>query len=77
MSFNELGNPFLESSGELIMLDTKDIMNEDAVKSIFLAKELGTQQYEAFVAERIINCKLPITDTLPLNNLIFISHSAQ
>jgi len=69
-TFNELDNPFLESSGELIMLDTKDIMNEDAVKSIFLAKQLGTQQYEGFVSERIVNCKLPIRDTLPRNNLV-------
>ena len=36
-TFNELGNPFLESSGELIMLDTKNIMNKDAVRSILLA----------------------------------------
>ena len=40
--FKELDKPFLESSGEPITLDTKDVMNEDAVKSIFLAKHLGT-----------------------------------
>ena len=69
-TFNELSNPFVECSGELLTLDTKDIMNEDAVKSIFSAKQLGTQQCEAFVADRIVNCQLAITDTLPRNNLV-------
>ena len=69
-TFNELDNPFSENSGDLITLDTKDIMNEDAVKSIFLAKQLDAQQYAAFVSNRVINCKLPITDTLPRNNLV-------
>ena len=69
-TFKELDYPFLESSGELITLDTKDIMNEDAVKSILLAKQLGAQQYETFVSDRIVNCKLPVTDTLPQNSLV-------
>jgi len=66
-TFNELDNPFLESSGELITLNTKDIMNE---KSIFLAKQFSTQQYEAFVSDRIINFNLAKTDTLQQNNLV-------
>ena len=45
-------------------------MNEDTVKSILLAKQLGAQQYEAFVSDRIVNCKLPVTDTLPRNSLV-------
>jgi len=40
-TFNELGNPFTESSNELISLDTKDIMTEEAVKSVLQAKQLG------------------------------------
>ena len=41
-------------------------MDEDAILS---AKQLGIMQHEAFVADRIINSKLPITDTLTRNNL--------
>ena len=35
-----------------------------------LAKELNAQQYEAFIAERIVDCKLPITDTLSQSDLV-------
>ena len=69
-TFNELGNPFLECSKELPTLDTKDLMTEDAIQSILSAKELGAIQYQEFVADRIINSKVPITDTLPRNNLL-------
>ena len=41
-------------------------MDEDAILS---AKQLGIMQHEAFVADRIINSKLPITNTLTRNNL--------
>ena len=64
-TFNELGNPFLECSKELLSPDTKDLMTEDAIQSILSAKELCAIQYQEFVADRIINSKVPITDTLP------------
>ena len=64
-TFNEFCNPFLECSKELLTLNTKDLMTEDAIQSILLAKELGAIQYQEFVADKIINSKVPITDTLP------------
>ena len=69
-TFNELGDPFLECSKELLTLDTKDLMTKDAIQSILSAKELGGIQYQEFVADRIINSKVSITDTLPRNNLL-------
>ena len=57
-TFNELGNPFLECSKELLTLDTKDLMTEGARQSILSAKELGTIQYQEFVADRIINSSI-------------------
>ena len=69
-TFNELGNPLLESSKELLTLNTKDFMTEGAVQSILSAKELGATQHQEFVADRVINSKVPITDTLPQNNLL-------
>ena len=38
--FNELGNPFLECSKDLLTLMTKDIMDEDLVKSIYWLSNL-------------------------------------
>ena len=68
-------NPFLEYSKELV-LDTKIIMHDKAVQSVMSAKQLGIEQYHAFVADRIIsNNNAAITDTLSKNSLpLFHSH---
>ena len=64
-TFEELGNPFLEYSKELFVIDTKIIMHDKAVQSVMSAKQLGIEQYHAFVADRIIsNNNAAITDTL-------------
>ena len=44
-------------------------MTEGAVQPFLSAKELGATQHQEFLADRIINSKEPITDTLPQNNL--------
>ena len=67
--FNELGSLFLESSKDLLTLTTKDIMDEDSVKFILSAKQLGIMQHENFAVDRIVDSKIPITDTLKRNNL--------
>ena len=76
VTFEELGNPFLEYSKELVVLDTKIIMHDKAVQSVMSAKQLGIEQYHAFVADRIIsNNNAAITDTLSKNSLpLFHSH---
>ena len=76
VTFEELGNPFLEYSKELVVLDTKIIMHDKAIQSVMSAKQLGIEQYHAFVADRIIsNNNAAITDTLSKNSLpLFHSH---
>ena len=76
VTFEELGNPFLEYSKELVVLNTKIIMHDKAVQSVMSAKQLGIEQYHVFVADRIIsNNNAAITDTLSKNSLpLFHSH---
>ena len=75
-TFEELENPFLECSKELVVLDTKVVMHDKAVESVMLAKQLGIKQYRAFVDDRIVsNSNAAMTDTITKNNLtLFNSH---
>ena len=57
-------NPFTEES-----LDTRDIMVEEAAKSVRLAEELGVQQYQVFDEERPVNCSKPLSDPIKKNKL--------
>lgn len=52
--FNEMGNPFTETSSDLLALDTKIIMADEVIKSIKKAEDLGKVQYKAFVEERMV-----------------------
>ena len=57
-------NPFIEES-----LDTRDIMDEVAAKSVRRAEELGVQQYQAFDVERLVNCSKLLSDPIKNNKL--------
>ena len=65
----EIGNPFMEDSTQLIALDTKQIMPECVVQAIKTAKQKGQSQYDQFVEERLVKCSKAITDTIHLNKL--------
>ena len=40
-AFDEYGNPFLESSSDLLVLDTKDITSEAVVDTVNKIEEMG------------------------------------
>ena len=72
---DEYGNPFLESSKDLIVLDSKEIMPDCVVQSVYKAKELGETQYNTYVEERLNKCTSPISDTIQRNKLpLFGTH---
>ncbi|KAK3732423.1 hypothetical protein QZH41_018359, partial [Actinostola sp. cb2023] len=69
----ELGNPFREDSGGLLVLDTKDIMPKEVVDSVKNIEKLGHDQYTTFVKERFVDQKKPITDPIKRNKLWMFS----
>lgn len=65
----EYGNPFLEKSKDLIVLDTKEIMPEQVRKSVYEAKDQGEALYNKFVKERLEKCTTALSDTITRTNL--------
>lgn len=65
----EFGNPFTETTTELLTLDTKQIMDSAVVKAMQSAKNTGRVQYEGYLSERIAGSKRPVTDIIKKNNL--------
>ena len=68
-AIEEMGNPFLDDSSDLVALDTKLIMSETVVNNMQAAEQLGKTQYEAFVDERISGSSKPFYDPIQKNNL--------
>ena len=62
-----MGNPFLEHSQDLRVIDTRDIMDTQvAVRRI---ETLGEKQYTKFVTERLEQCIMVKFHSLTLTHL--------
>ena len=66
---DDMGNLFFEKSHDLLVLDTKNIMDAFVVKTVRKIKSLGLEQHKKFVEERLQQSLKPITETLSKNNL--------
>ena len=65
----DFGNPFEEESQDLLVLDTKEIAPPAAVDALRHAREVGQQQFDNFVRERLVERTKPIEDTIHRNKL--------
>ena len=69
----EMGNPFLEHSQDLLDIDTRDIMDTQVAETVRRIETLGKEQYTKFVTERLERCTTPLTETIPKNKLPLFS----
>jgi len=69
----EMGNPFLEPSADLLVINTRDIMDTQVAETVRMIEKLGEEQYTKFVTERLEKCTTPVTQTIPKNKLPLFS----
>ncbi len=69
----DMESPFLEKSNDLLVLDTRNIMDVSVGETVRKIEALGMQQYDNFVKERLTECTVPITEVLPKNKLALFS----
>jgi len=68
-AIEELGNPFEEESQDMIALDTKEIADAAVVDTVYNAKKLGQEQFDAFTKKCIKDRTTPLNDTIHRNKL--------
>ena len=68
-AFDQLGNPFLEESGDLIDLDQSLIMPPEVVKSMRDIERTGAELFKSFMEKRIMSQEEAFTGTIPKTNL--------
>ena len=66
--FEDKGNQFMEESQDLLVLDTKEIVGPEAVKTVLTAK-IGQEQFDEFTKERLIERTESIHDIIRRNKL--------
>ena len=68
-AIEDMGNPFEEDSTDLLVLDSKEIMDDTVVKAVREVLSIGKDQYKAFVKERFQERTKPITEAIKKNKL--------
>ena len=72
-TIEDMGNPFLESTSDLLVLDTRDIVDPAVTTTLNEIEEIGRQQYEVYVTERLSNRTKAITEPIKRNSLPLFS----
>lgn len=75
--FDSFGNPFTEDSGNLLMIDSKDIMDEAVSQSLKSMKDIGLEKSQPFVKERFIDKTKSINEPISKNNIVLFSQKKQ
>ena len=47
-TISDMGNPFMNDTAELLMLDTCDVMNESVTNTVRTVEKLGRSQYDEY-----------------------------
>ena len=68
-----MGNPFLEESKDLLVLDTRDIVDTSVAETVRKIKERGKTQFKAFVADRLEKQTVSLFEPIKRNNLALFS----
>ena len=69
----EMRNPFLEQSEDLLVLDTRDIMDSSVADTVRTVEEIGKQEYQQFVTERFEKRTTSLFDPIKRNKLSLFS----
>ncbi len=73
VAMEDMGNPFTEDSNDLLVLDSRNIADAAVADTMQQIEQIGIEQYEAYVDERLVNQRTPISDTIKRNNLHLFS----
>ena len=73
----DMGNPFTEETGELVALDTKQLMSEEVFNRIDSIHAEGEKYYKEFVADVLYHHNKPISSPIHRqNHTLFRDHSS-
>ena len=68
-----MGNPFSDTSGDLLVLDTREVMDAAVHNSVRNLQEIGKRQCNEFFSRRLVEHMTPLSDRIPKNNLSLFS----
>ena len=74
-TIEDFGNPFLEESEDLIVLDTKEIAGPASVTILRQIEAVGKEQCNQFITERLLNRTKSLYDPIKRNKVSLFNFS--
>ncbi len=68
-AINEMSNPFLDDTPELVVLDTQNVVNESVVSTVRTVEAIGRDQYNMYHKSVIVERTRSIHDSIKKNSL--------
>ena len=69
----DMGNPFMEESADLLVLDSQDIADSALVQTVRTIEKIGQDQYDKYMSERVIERTASVYDTISRNKMPLFS----
>ncbi len=69
----EMGSPFTDDSNDLLVLDTRDIVDSAVISTVRQIEQLGQQQYDSYVQDRLVTQSTSVAVPIKRNNLALFS----
>ena len=74
---NEMGNPFCESGKDLIILDTRDIVEDKVKEAVLGLVMLGQHWFDDFVKDRLESNVIGIEESIQRNKMTLLAKVKQ
>ena len=75
-TIQEYENPFTENSSDLVVLDNRNIAEQAVVDTVFQIEQLGQEQYDKYVRERLVIQNVHVSEPITKNNLPLFSQTS-
>ena len=72
-TLEEMSNPFLEECEDLLVLGTRDIADPKVANTIRNIEQIGKNQYQEYIRDRLDNRTKPLSDPIKQNKLHLFS----
>ena len=68
----EMGNPFAEQNDELVILDTKEVVENEVADEVLELTVLGQAQYYQFIQEQLVAKNKSIDEPIKRNKITLV-----
>ena len=72
-TIEEMGNPFLDESADLLVLDSKEILDDTVVRTVRNIETIGAHLHSEYVEQRLVKATTAISHPLPKQQLPLFS----